>query len=125
MKLSGSATKTSIRTVLVPTDCGVYQRLFAGSPRKNGAPSTVRPMTLPRFHNSVAPSAFAYHDAASVASDTASITEITGPSGSDVTVCLLTGDRVARSAHSQSLRRPLSGSPDAVEVQVAINSCMT
>jgi hypothetical protein len=79
MKPSGSSTKTSTRTVLVPADVGVSQPLFSGSPRKNGAPSTVSPTTPPRFHNSVAPTARAYHRAAAAASGTASITEITGP----------------------------------------------
>ena len=37
--------------------------------------------------------------------DTASITEITGPSTSDVIVCLLTGEIECRNADSQSSRR--------------------
>src|SRR6266516_696763 len=89
MKLSGSSTKTSTRTVRVPIAVGVSQPLSAGSPRKKRAPSTVNPTTPPRFHNSVAPSARAYQCAAAVASGTASITEITGPWVSDVMVCFL------------------------------------
>ena len=89
MKPSGSSTKTSTRTVLDPRSLGVSQRLFSGSPRKNGAPSTVRPTTPPRSHSLVAPSARSYHCAAAVASGTASISEITGPRECDAIVGLL------------------------------------
>src|SRR4051794_26009078 len=89
MKVSGSSTNTSTRTVRVPAAAGVSQPLFSGSPRKNGAPSTANPTTPPRFHSSVAPSAAAYHFAAAVASDTASITEMTGRSVRGVIVGLL------------------------------------
>lgn len=67
-KLSGSSTKTSTRTVLVPHVAGVSQPLLAGSPKKREAPSTVRPTTPPRFHSSEAPTPFAYHCAAADAS---------------------------------------------------------
>src|SRR6266508_3607889 len=99
MKLSGSSTKTSTRTVLVPTAVGVSQPLFSGSPKKNGAPWTVSPTTPPRFHNSVAPSARAYHCAAAAASGTASISEITGWWVWDVIACLLHDAPRATLAH--------------------------
>jgi hypothetical protein len=78
MNASGSSTNTSTRTVRVPAVAGVSHPLFSGSPRKIGAPAIDRPITLPKFHSSVAPSARAYHRAASPASGTASITEMTG-----------------------------------------------
>src|SRR6266542_1137291 len=53
-KVSGSSTKTSTRTVRVPATSRVSQPLFSGWPRKNAAPPTLRPITLPRFHNSTA-----------------------------------------------------------------------
>src|SRR5258708_32145830 len=83
------AVNPSTRTVLVPAAAGVSQPLFAGSPRKNGAPSTDSPTTPPLFQSSVAPSACAYHCAADVASGTASISEITGRCVAGVSVCLL------------------------------------
>ena len=75
-KLSGSSTKSSTRAVRVPASAGVFQPLFAGSPRKNGAPSTVSPTTPPKFHSSSAPSARLYHSAAAPALWTASMSEI-------------------------------------------------
>ncbi len=71
MNRSGSSTNTSTRIVLLPSDFGVLQPLFSGSPRKNGAPSIIRPTTPPKFHNSVAPTASAYQRAAAEAFETA------------------------------------------------------
>src|ERR1035438_4116490 len=91
MSRSGWWTKTSTRAVLLPSEVGVSQPLFSGSPRKNGAPSTVIPTTPPRFHNSFAPIAFAYHCAAADASETASITEMTGSRASFAMANFLSG----------------------------------
>ena len=64
-------------------DCGAGQRsrvsqpLFAGSPRKNRAPSISRPTTLPRSQRRVAPRACSYQSAAAPADGTASMQLIT------------------------------------------------
>src|ERR1019366_10563222 len=91
MNRSGSSTNTSTRAVLLPSEVGVSQPLFWVSPRKNGAPSTAIPTTPPRFHNSFAPIALAYHCAAADASETASITEMTGSRASFAMANVLPG----------------------------------
>src|SRR5262245_15919423 len=67
-----------MRVDVVPRTSGLSHPFLSGSPRKNGAPAISRPITDPRFHNSTAPKAFAYHVAAFGASRTASIREIVG-----------------------------------------------
>src|SRR5436190_5923226 len=113
MNASGSSTKTSTRTVLEPRVSGVSQRLFAGSPRKNGAPWTLSPTTLPRFQSSVAPSASAYQIAAAEASGTASMTEIAGPAVSDATLSVPGPGQPVRDLPDVSVRVGEAGRADA------------
>jgi len=55
---------------------GLANPLSFDSWRKNGAPLMSIPLTEPRLHNSLAPSAEMYHSAATGASSTASMSEI-------------------------------------------------
>jgi hypothetical protein len=74
---SGSSTNSSIRVLVAPSGSGLFSDGLFGlaSWRKTGAPSISKPATPPRFHSSVAPSAFLYQATAAEASGTISITE--------------------------------------------------
>src|SRR4029453_13596811 len=101
-KASGSSTNTSIRTVRDPSVAGVAQRSFFGSPRNTGAPATDRPPPPPRSHSTSAPTARPYQAVASVASGTASMTEITGRSVSDTARIIAFAGDAARDATSEA-----------------------
>src|SRR5687767_7341342 len=81
---SGSSTKTSMRTVVVPTTEGLSQPFLAGSARKKGAPPISRPTTEPMFHSSVAPRTRVYHSVAARASGTATMRLMTVWEGDDM-----------------------------------------